>query len=410
MRLSYPLPSGRCPPPWTACAPTAPVPRRWRPSRGAWSSSRPGRAPGCCPAMSSTPIDAPPRPRGPARGDGAGPRRRHQAQRRPGDEHGPARAQVADRGQAGPHVPRRHRPPDRESRRPAARADELGRRAGSSGVRDFLPGPRAAAVGRHRTSPSTWPADPALEWCPAGHGDVYVALEESGMLAHAARRGRRLGVHLQRRQPRRDRRRADPGVGRRARRAVRDGGRARHGRRPQGRAPRRCTTGAWCCARPRRCPTATTRSPTSTAGASTTPTTSGSTCARSDPGALDLPLIVNRKPVDPRDPARPEVLQLETAMGAAVGAIDGARAIEVPRSRFAPVKTTDDLLLVRSDAYALGDDGTLAPCFAGDPPVVTLGPALRRLRRLRRALRRRPAVAARSRRLHRRAPRSAPGA
>ena len=52
--------------------------------------------------------------------------------------------------------------------------------------------------------------------------------------------------------------------------------------------------------------------------------------------------------------------------------------MEVPRSRFAPVKTTDDLLLVRSDAYALGDDGVLEPCFDGDPPVVTLGPGLRR--------------------------------
>src|SRR6476646_3679667 len=57
-----------------------------------------------------------------------------------------------------------------------------------------------------------------------------------------------------------------------------------------------------------------------------------------DPAALDLPLIVNRKPVDPRDPGSPAVLQLETAMGAAVGAIDGARAVEVQSSRFAPMK------------------------------------------------------------------------
>ena len=40
-------------------------------------------------------------------------------------------------------------------------------------------------------------------------------------------------------------------------------------------------------------------------------------------------------------------------MGSAIGVIDGARALLVPRTRFAPVKSTDDLLLVRSDAYEL---------------------------------------------------------
>ncbi len=68
------------------------------------------------------------------------------------------------------------------------------------------------------------------------------------------------------------------------------------------------------------------------------------------------------------------MLQLETAMGAAIGAIDGARAVLVPRTRFAPVKTTDDLLLIRSDAYALTDDGHISPTFDGPPPVVALDP------------------------------------
>jgi UTP--glucose-1-phosphate uridylyltransferase len=66
------------------------------------------------------------------------------------------------------------------------------------------------------------------------------------------------------------------------------------------------------------------------------------------------------------------VIQLETAMGAAVGSIAGARAVEVPRSRFAPVKTTNDLLVVRSDAYELTPDGRMAPTFEGSGPVVTL--------------------------------------
>jgi UTP--glucose-1-phosphate uridylyltransferase len=90
-----------------------------------------------------------------------------------------------------------------------------------------------------------------------------------------------------------------------------------------------------------------------------------------DPAAPDLPLITNHKTVDPRDPASTPVIQLESAMGAAIGSIPGARAIHVPRSRFAPVKTTNDLLVVRSDAYELTDDGQLRP--RADPePVVTL--------------------------------------
>ena len=59
-------------------------------------------------------------------------------------------------------------------------------------------------------------------------------------------------------------------------------------------------------------------------------------------------------------------------MGAAIGSIPGAWALHVPRSRFAPVKTTDDLLLVRSDAYELTSDGQMRPSFDGKEPVVTL--------------------------------------
>ena len=91
-----------------------------------------------------------------------------------------------------------------------------------------------------------------------------------------------------------------------------------------------------------------------------------------DAAAPELPLIVNRKTVDPRDKSSTKVVQLETAMGAAVGSIPGARAVEVPRSRFAPVKTTNDLLVVRSDAYDLTADGRMAPAFEGTGPVVTL--------------------------------------
>jgi UTP--glucose-1-phosphate uridylyltransferase len=76
---------------------------------------------------------------------------------------------------------------------------------------------------------------------------------------------------------------------------------------------------------------------------------------------LGLPMIVNRKTVDPRDGSSTPVYQLETAMGSAIGVFSGARAVRVPRSRFAPVKTTDDLLAVRSDAYVLTDEYRVAP-------------------------------------------------
>jgi UTP--glucose-1-phosphate uridylyltransferase len=66
------------------------------------------------------------------------------------------------------------------------------------------------------------------------------------------------------------------------------------------------------------------------------------------------------------------VIQLETAMGAAVGSIPGARAVQVPRSRFAPVKTTNDLLVVWSDAYELTPDGRMTPTYDDGGPVVTL--------------------------------------
>ena len=35
-------------------------------------------------------------------------------------------------------------------------------------------------------------------------------------------------------------------------------------------------------------------------------------------GVIDLPMIINRKTVDPADASSPKVIQLETAMGAAI--------------------------------------------------------------------------------------------
>ncbi|GAB7003382.1 UTP--glucose-1-phosphate uridylyltransferase [Nocardioides sp. AN3] len=72
-------------------------------------------------------------------------------------------------------------------------------------------------------------------------------------------------------------------------------------------------------------------------------------------GILGLPLIRNQKHVDPADKASPEVIQVETAMGAAIEVFEGSALIEVGRDRFVPVKTTNDLLVLRSDVYDLAD-------------------------------------------------------
>lgn len=91
-------------------------------------------------------------------------------------------------------------------------------------------------------------------------------------------------------------------------------------------------------------------------------------------GVIPLPVIRNTKTVDPRDASTQQVYQLETAMGAAIQCFPGACAVCVPRSRFFPVKTCSDLLLLRSDAVEIGEDGcmSLAPECGSVAPVVLL--------------------------------------
>lgn len=71
---------------------------------------------------------------------------------------------------------------------------------------------------------------------------------------------------------------------------------------------------------------------------------------------IHLPMIVNPKTIDPKDDSTPHVYQLETAMGSAISIFDGATAIRVPRTRFAPVKKCQDLLALWSDCYVLTED------------------------------------------------------
>jgi UTP--glucose-1-phosphate uridylyltransferase len=78
-------------------------------------------------------------------------------------------------------------------------------------------------------------------------------------------------------------------------------------------------------------------------------------------GLLQLPLIINKKHIDPADRKSPEIYQLETAIGAAVSIFNLAGALHVPRMRFAPVKNTNDLLIIRSDYYHLFENYQLRP-------------------------------------------------
>ena len=216
-------------------------------------------------------------------------------------------------------------------------------------------------------TPVTWAADPDLEWCPPGHGDIYTALTASGVLdallesgykyamtsnsdnlgaAPSARvagwfaaSGAPYAPELCRRTP------ADVKGGHLAvrksdgriilRETAQTPADEMHFFTDQYRHPFFHTNNLWFDLEVLRDTLAERR------------------------GILGLPLIKNAKTVDPADASSVPVIQLETAMGTAVEAFEGATAIEVPRSRFLPVKTTNDLLLLRSDVYEVDDAGLL---------------------------------------------------
>jgi UTP--glucose-1-phosphate uridylyltransferase len=229
--------------------------------------------------------------------------------------------------------------------------------------------------------PAEWPDDPDLEWAPPGHGDLYTALVTSGMLDELLERGYRyafvsnadnLGAVL---EPRilawmaseeipfvmevADRTEADRKGGHIAKR--RDGGGLVL--REIAQTPDEDVEAFQDTARHRFFNTNTLWVDLEALRA----------LLDARDGVLGLPMIVNRKTVDPSDKSSPDVIQLETAMGAAIDVFDGARAIRVPRRRFAPVKTTSDLLALRSDAYVVTDDFRVEPAEGRDgPPVVDL--------------------------------------
>ncbi|PWN86598.1 putative UTP-glucose-1-phosphate uridylyltransferase [Acaromyces ingoldii] len=87
---------------------------------------------------------------------------------------------------------------------------------------------------------------------------------------------------------------------------------------------------------------------------------------------LDLEIIVNNKSLGSGE----AVIQLETAVGAAIKHFKGAKGVNVPRSRFLPVKSCSDLLLITSDLYSL-EHGKLCKDKSiefNTTPVIKLGP------------------------------------
>ncbi|CAN8269832.1 unnamed protein product [Cochlearia groenlandica] len=92
--------------------------------------------------------------------------------------------------------------------------------------------------------------------------------------------------------------------------------------------------------------------------------------------ALKMEIIPNPKEVE-----GVKVLQLETAAGAAIRFFDNAIGVNVPRSRFLPVKATSDLLLVQSDLYTLVDGFVTRNKARTSPsnPSIELGPEFKKV-------------------------------
>ncbi len=269
----------------------------------------------------------------------------------------------------------------------ATRADSLARLARYPALAGPIPldfiQHKVPKVRQADLAPAIWPQEPELEWCPPGHGDIYTALLTSGMLKTLLDHGYEyafvsnadnlgatldpliLGYFVENRLPFlmevADRTPADRKGGHLARRT--DDGRLIL--RESAQCPAEDMDAFQDISRHRYFNTNNLWLHLPTLKAT----------LDEKEGVLGLPLIRNSKTVDPRDPSSPKVYQLETAMGAAISLFEGAGALRVPRTRFAPVKTCDDLLAVRSDAYVLTGDWRIVPNPARrlpGPPVIGL--------------------------------------
>lgn len=74
---------------------------------------------------------------------------------------------------------------------------------------------------------------------------------------------------------------------------------------------------------------------------------------------IHLDAICNPKKCDPTDASSQDVLQLEIAMGSLISHYPAAEILEVPRTRFLPVKTNEDFNKIRSNQFVLNADWCL---------------------------------------------------
>ncbi len=233
-------------------------------------------------------------------------------------------------------------------------------------------------------APVAWPQAPEHEWCPPGHGDLYTALVTSGSLAAMLRAGIRyafvsnsdnLGAVLDRGLLGWFAESGAPFAMEVKRRSEAD---------KKGGHLARAKGGGLVLRETAQCPddeVASFQDVTLYKFFNTNnlwiDLRALERALQANGGVLPLPFIRNEKSVDPQRAESPRVVQLETAMGAAISCFAGARAIEVPAHRFAPVKSTGDLLAIRSDAYVLSPDYRIlpAPGGPGDRLVIDLDPA-----------------------------------
>jgi UDP-N-acetylglucosamine pyrophosphorylase len=231
-------------------------------------------------------------------------------------------------------------------------------------------------------TPVSWPQDPELEWCPPGHGDLYPALVGSGWLDRLLATGvtyafvsnsDNLGAVMEPELLKYFAESGAPFLMEVTRRTAAD--------RKGGHLAVRTSDGQLLLREVAQCPSEDLEEFQNIEKHQYFNTNNlwlrldalRDLLEKSD-GVLPLPMIVNRKTVDPRDKNSTAVIQLEVAMGAAIECFAGASAIEVPRSRFAPVKTTADLFCLRSDAYEVAADGrvVLRAERQGIPPDVQM--------------------------------------
>ncbi len=208
--------------------------------------------------------------------------------------------------------------------------------------------------------PLEWPDNPDQEWCPPGHGDLYTALVTSGMLGKLLEQdfeyafvsnGDNLGAVL------------DPRIlvwfaGKQLPFAMEVADRTESDK--KGGHLARLRTGGLTLREVAQCPDAEVDAFQDFLRYRYFNTNNLWLNLRRLDAALTrheqvlpLPLIRNQKHAEPSDKSSPAVYQAETAMGAAISLFEDAAAVRVGRERFAPVKTTCDLLLLWSDRYVL---------------------------------------------------------